>query len=69
MSKKTSEKYEKIQSKIEKSINPYITVKIPMPGDVDKEDFLKLECDQAFILLLEKAAKEWLTKGKTSNEG
>jgi hypothetical protein len=29
-----------------------------MPEGVDKEAFLKLECDPAFIELLEKQAKE-----------
>jgi hypothetical protein len=64
MSEKTPEKYEKVRSKIEKTINPYVNVKIPMPEGVDKEAFLKLECDPAFIELLKKQAKEWLTKGK-----
>jgi hypothetical protein len=62
MSEKTSEKYEKVQSKIEKSINPYITVKIPMPEGVEKEAFLKLETDPEFIELLENQAKQWLTR-------
>jgi hypothetical protein len=64
MSEKTPEKYEKVQSKIEKTISPYVTVKIPMPEGVDKEAFLKLECDPAFIQLLKKKAKEWLEKSK-----
>jgi hypothetical protein len=62
MSKKTSEKYEKVQSKIEKSITPYITVKIPMPERVDKEIFLKLENDPEFIESLKKKVIEWLTR-------
>jgi hypothetical protein len=62
MSEKASEKYEKIQSKIEKSISPYITVKIPMPEGVDKEAFLKLENDSKFIDLLKKQAEEYLTR-------
>jgi hypothetical protein len=62
MSKKTSEKYEKVQSKIEKSITPYITVKIPMPERVDKEIFLKLENDLEFIESLKKKVIEWLTR-------
>jgi hypothetical protein len=67
MSEKVPEKYEKIQSKIEKSISPYITVKIPMPEDVDKEAFLKLENNAKFIESLTKHAKKWL-KQKTSSK-
>jgi hypothetical protein len=65
MTEKTPGKYEKIQSKIEKTINPYVTVKIPMPEGVETEAFLKLENDAAFIELLKKQAKEWLTKSET----
>jgi hypothetical protein len=62
MSKKVTERYEKVQSKIEKSINPYINVKIPMPEGVDKEAFLKLENDSKFIESLKKQVREWLTR-------
>jgi hypothetical protein len=55
-----SGKYEKVQSKIEKSISPYITVKIPMPQGVDKESFLKLESDPRFIESLRDQVREWL---------
>lgn len=65
MSEKASEKYEKVQSKIEKSISPYITVKIPMPEGVDKEAFLKLETNSEFIESLKKQVRKWLTR-KTS---
>jgi hypothetical protein len=65
MSRKT-EKYEEVQSKIEKSINPYITVKISMPEDVDKEAFLKLEKDPDFIESLGNLAKQWLTRSSQS---
>ena len=47
-----TEKYEKVHSKIEKSISPYIMVKIPMPEGVDKEAFMKLENDIEFVALL-----------------
>jgi hypothetical protein len=47
-----TEKYEKVHSKIEKSISPYIMVKIPMPEGVDKDAFMKLENDIEFIALL-----------------
>jgi hypothetical protein len=62
MTEKNSEKFEKVQSKIEKTINPYITVKIPMPEGVDKEAFLKLENNSEFIAALTNRAKEWLKK-------
>jgi hypothetical protein len=62
MSDKASEKYEKVQSKIEKSISPYITVKIPMPEGVDKEAFLKLENDSNFIESLKKQVRNWLMR-------
>jgi hypothetical protein len=66
MSEKEPNKYEIVQSKIEKTINPYIKVKIPMPEGVNKEAFLKLECDVPFIEALKNQAKEWLTKEKTT---
>jgi hypothetical protein len=59
---KVSEKYEKVQSKIEKSISPYITVKIYMPEDVEKQAFLKLENDSEFNESLTKYVKEWLAR-------
>lgn len=57
---KLSKEYAEIKSKIEKSISPYITVKIPMPEGVDKESFLKLENDKEFIESLKDYAKKWL---------
>jgi hypothetical protein len=63
MSEKNAEKIQKIQSKIEKEINPYITVKIPIPEGVDKEEFLRLECDSDFQVFLKGKTKDWLTKG------
>jgi hypothetical protein len=60
MSEKASKRYEEIESKIEKSISPYITVKIPMPEGADKEAFLKLENDAKFIESLKKHAQKWL---------
>ena len=59
MSERT-EKYEEVHSKIEKTINPYITVKIPMPEGVDKEAFLQLENDSKFIETLKKQVKKRL---------
>jgi hypothetical protein len=64
MSEKIQEKYDKVQSKIEKTINPFVTVKISMPEGVDKEDFLKLESDAAFIEMLKEQARDWLNRRK-----
>jgi hypothetical protein len=57
-----TEKYEKVHSKIEKSISPYITVKIPMPEGVDKEAFLQLENDPKFVESLKKQVRKRLTQ-------
>lgn len=60
MTERNSEKFERVECKIEKEISPYITVKIPMPEGVEKESFLRLETDQAFAESLKKRAKDWL---------
>jgi hypothetical protein len=65
MSEKPPEKYQKVENKIEKTINPYVNIKVPMPEGVDKKAFLMLECDPDFIDLVQKQAKEWLTKEKS----
>jgi hypothetical protein len=62
MTEKATEKFDKVQSKIEKQISPYIKVKISMPDGVDKEAFLKLAEDKAFVDSLQKKAKDWLLK-------
>ena len=59
------DKYEKVESKIEKTISPYINVKIPIPEGVDKDAFLNLEHNQDFINMLTNQAKIWLTKDTT----
>jgi hypothetical protein len=64
MTEKNSEKFDKVKSKIEKQISPYIRVNIPMPEGVDKEAFLNLSKDTAFINTLQRKAKEWLHKKK-----
>ena len=60
------DKYDKVESKIEKTISPYIKVKIPMPEGVDKDAFINLEHNQEFIKLLTNQAKIWLTKDTAS---
>ena len=65
MSEVAPDKYEKVQSKIDKTINPYIKVKIPMPEGVDKDAFLKLESDAAFMEYLKNQVEKWLATAKT----
>jgi hypothetical protein len=62
MSETTPEKYEKVQSKIEKTLNPYLTIKISIPEGVDRDAFMKLEKDAAFLDVIKQQAKEWLKK-------
>jgi hypothetical protein len=64
MIEKESKRYEEIESKIEKSLSPYITVKIPLPEGADKEAFLKLEVDEKFVESLKNYAKKWLKQQK-----
>ena len=58
-------KFEEIQGEIEKAIIPYITVKISMPEEVDKEEFLELEKDEKFLQALKDFTKKWLKKKTT----
>jgi hypothetical protein len=62
MTERDSEKFEKVQEKLEKKISPYITVKIPMPEGANKDAFLQLENNSDFIALLENQTRKWLTK-------
>jgi hypothetical protein len=62
MSEKASQRYEEIQSKIEKTLNPFITLVISMPDGVDREAFLKLENDSKFIETIEQQIKKRLKK-------
>lgn len=64
MSNETHEKYEKVSLKIEKIVNPFITIKIAMPEGADKEAFLELENDEAFIESVKNQAKEWLMRNR-----
>jgi hypothetical protein len=60
MSEKASERYEEIESKIEKTLNPSITLEITMPEGVDREAFLKLENDPKFIETIKRQIKKRL---------
>jgi hypothetical protein len=59
-----SEKYERIQSKIEKTITPHITLNIPIPQGVDKEAFAALENDREFLESVANHSREWLIRHK-----
>jgi len=54
--------YAEVESRIERSVSPYITVRIPMPEGVDREEFLKLENDPRFINALSRYTRRWLTR-------
>lgn len=60
MSEKASKKYEEIESKIEKTLTPSITLEITMPEGVDKEAFLKLENDSKFIETIKRQIRKRL---------
>jgi hypothetical protein len=62
MSEKASKRYEEIESKIEKTLNPSITLMISMPEGADREAFLKLENDSKFIETIERQIKKRLKK-------
>jgi hypothetical protein len=64
MTERASEKFDNIKSKIEKSIHPYITLKIDLPECVSKEDFLKLELNQEFKDSIKEYTKKWINSRK-----
>jgi hypothetical protein len=64
MTERASEKFEDIKSMIEKSINPYITLRINLPENVSKEFFYELEHDPDFIEAIKEFAKKWIENRK-----
>lgn len=64
MTERASDKFNDIKSKIEKSINPYITLKIDLPDGVNKETFLELEYNQEFKDSIKEYTKKWLESQK-----
>jgi hypothetical protein len=68
MSEKDAKKYLEFRSSIDKSVSPYITLKIPIPKGVDREEFLRLEEDPEFAAALVEYVKKWL-EAKRSEEG
>jgi hypothetical protein len=67
MTERASDKFDHLQEKIDKTINPNITLKIYLPEGVEKEIFLELENDQEFIDKITEFAKKWLEKKQTSS--
>jgi len=65
LSGEVQKKYEELKSRIEKTVNPYITIQIPIPEDADKRDFLELEKDQNFIEHVKEEALAWIAKKKS----
>jgi hypothetical protein len=59
---KPPEKYEKIQTKIKKVINPYLTIKILIPEGADRKALFKLENNAAFLELINHEDKKRLKK-------
>ncbi len=60
MSGEAQKKYEELKSKIEKTVNPYITLRIPIPEEADKKEFFDLEKDQEFIEHVKDEAVKWV---------
>ena len=64
MTERASDRFDDIKSKIEKSINPYITLKIKLPENVDKKEFMELENNQEFIELVSECVRDWIETNK-----
>jgi hypothetical protein len=64
MTERASDKFDDIKSKIEKSINPYITLRIDLPAGVNKENFLELVYNQEFKDAIKEYVKKWLESQK-----
>ncbi|RLG12312.1 MAG: hypothetical protein DRN64_00155 [Thaumarchaeota archaeon] len=60
MSGEAQKKYEELKSKIEKTVNPYITLRIPIPEKADRREFFDLEKDQEFIEHVKDEAVKWV---------
>ena len=64
MTQEPQDKYQQVQTKIEKTISPFITLKIPMPIDVDEDAFMSLEKDPEFLEWIKKQVEFWLNQRK-----
>ena len=58
------DKYQKVQTKIEKTISPFITLKVPIPDNVDEDVFISLENDPDFLEWIKKQVEFWLNQRK-----
>jgi hypothetical protein len=58
------DKYQKVQTKIEKTISPFITLKVPIPDNVDENVFMSLENDPDFLEWIKKQVEFWLNQRK-----
>ena len=56
------DKYQKVQTKIEKTISPFITLKVPIPDNVDEDVFMSLENDPDFLEWIKKQVEFWLNQ-------
>jgi len=65
LSEEVRKKYEELKSKIEKTVNPYITIRIPIPEEADKREFLELEKDQEFIEHVKEEAIVWIAQKRS----
>jgi len=68
LSGEVQKKYEELKSRIEKTVNPYITIQIPIPEDANKQDFLELEKDQSFIEHVKEEALAWIARKKSAKK-
>ena len=50
----------------QKSINPYITLKIELPENLDREEFMELENNQEFTELVNKFVRDWIETHKAN---
>ena len=64
MTERASDKFENIKSRIEKSINPYITLRIELPENVEREEFMELENNQEFSEQVNTFVKDWIETHK-----
>lgn len=64
MTERASDKFENIKSRIEKSINPYITLRIELPENVEREEFMELENNQEFTEQVNTFVKNWIETHK-----
>lgn len=67
MTERDSDKFDDIRSNIEKSINPFITIKIDLPDNTDKEQFLELENNQDFLEQVKEFAGQYIKKNNVAH--